>query len=172
MSESSVILIRDEQPQDVDAIAQVTRDAFASAPYSSGTEDRIIAALRGAGQLTVSLVAERCGKVIGHVAISPVVISGKASRWYGLGPVSVLPAHQGAGVGAGLVRAALDRLRASGAHGCVVLGEPAYYSRFGFAAHPRLTLHGVPAQYFQSLPFQLPMPSGLVEYHQAFTVPT
>jgi len=171
MTAPDAVLIRDERPEDARAITLVTRDAFAVAEYSSGTEELIIAALRAAGRLKVSLVAELSGKVIGHVAISPVSISDGTSHWYGLGPVSVSPAHQRIGMGSRLIRASLDRLRASDARGCVVLGEPGYYSRFGFSTHPLLVLPGVPAEYFQAMSFGGPMPCGAVEYHEAFKAP-
>lgn len=164
------MLIRNERAGDADAIATATRAAFAEAEHSSGTEALIIQALRGAGQLTVSLVAELGGRVIGHVAVSPVRISDESPYWYGLGPVSVLPTHQGRGIGSQLIRASLERLRSSATHGCVVLGEPAYYSRFGFSTHPQLVLPGVPAEYFQAMSFGGPMPSGTVKYHEAFSV--
>ena len=170
MSGADAVLIRDERAGDADAITTVTRSAFAEAEHTSGTEALIIQALRAAGQLTVSLVAELDGNVIGHVAISPVRISDGAPCWYGLGPVSVLPTHQGLGIGSQLIRASLERLRASATHGCVVLGEPAYYSRFGFSTHPQLVLPGVPAEYFQAMSFSGPMPAGTVEYHEAFGV--
>jgi putative acetyltransferase len=172
MTKPNAVLIRDERPGDAESITLVTRVAFAAAEHSSGTEELIIAALRAAGQLTVSLVAELSGKVIGHVAISPVSISDGAPHWYGLGPVSVLPAHQHIGVGTQLIRASLDRLRAkAAAQGCVVLGEPAYYSRFGFSTHSLLVLPGVPAKYFQAMSFIGSVPSGTVEYHQSFKAP-
>lgn len=164
------MLIRNERAGDADAIATATRAAFAEADHSSGTEALIIQALRSAGQLTVSLVAELGGRLIGHVAVSPVRISDESPYWYGLGPVSVLPAHQGQGIGSQLIRASLERLRSSATRGCVVLGEPAYYSRFGFSTHPQLVLPGVPAEYFQAMSFGGPMPSGTVEYHEAFSV--
>lgn len=126
-------------------------------------------ALRGAGQLSVSLVAEADGAVVGHVAASPVTLSGGERGWYGLGPVSVTPAWQGRGIGSRLVRQALDVLRARGAAGCVVLGEPGYYGRFGFAAAPALVLPGVPPAYFQALAFAGAVPAGTVAYHAAFT---
>ncbi|PZX34722.1 GCN5-related N-acetyltransferase, Putative acetyltransferase [Cupriavidus phytorum] len=170
MTTFDALLIRSERPDDVHAITHVTQAAFAVATHSSGTEQLIITALRAAGQLEISLVAELSGNVVGHVAISPVEISDGSAQWYGLGPVSVLPAHQGIGVGSQLIRAALDRLKQSGAQGCVVLGEPAYYSRFGFAARSSLVLPGVPAEYFQAIAFGPHVPSGVVRYHESFEV--
>lgn len=171
MTRCDAVVVRHELPKDAEAITFVTKEAFASAEYSSGTEQLIIKALREAEQLTVSLVAELFGTVIGHVAVSPVTVSDGATHWYGLGPVSVLSTHQRIGVGSRLIMAALNRLRSSNAHGCVVLGEPGYYSRFGFSTHPLLALPNVPAEYFQALSFSGPVPSGTVAYHEAFHVP-
>jgi putative acetyltransferase len=161
--------VRTETPADADAIATVTAAAFRAAPHSDHSEQHIIAALRSSGQLTVSLVAEAHGLVIGHVALSPVAISDGSAGWFGLGPLAVLPSHQGRGIGSRLTRAALSALRARGARGCVVLGEPEYYGRFGFRAEPDLILSGVPPHYFQALALAGPPPRGAVTYHAAFT---
>jgi len=163
------IRIRNEVPADAPAIEALTAAAFLAAEYSSHTEQFIVNALRRAGQLSVSLVAEDDGQtIVGHVAISPVRISDGSSGWYGLGPVSVGPGQQALGIGTRLVNEALAALRGMGASGCVVLGEPAYYGRFGFAATPALVYPGVPPQYFQALPMAGAMPSGTVAYHAAF----
>ena len=160
--------IRPEAADDAAAITAITAAAFASAPHSSGTEAAIIAALRDAGELTVSRVAEADGQLVGHVAISPVRISDGSTGWYGLGPVAVLPAQQRLGIGSALIRQALDDLRHLGAAGCVVLGDPSYYSRFGFIAVPGLVLPGVPAAYFQALGFTGSFAQGVVTYSPAF----
>lgn len=162
--------VRREQPSDIEAIHQVTKAAFASAAYSSGTESFIIKALRENGQLTVSLVAEEEGVLIGHVAVSPVTISSGSDGWFGLGPVSVIPSRQGSGVGSGLIRAALDALRGLQAAGCVVLGEPSYYGRFGFKSEARLQYLHAPAEYFQVQSFTGKIPEGAVEYDDSFNV--
>ncbi|WP_164275984.1 N-acetyltransferase [Stenotrophomonas sp. B1-1] len=161
-------LIRPEQPADVAAIHALTEAAFRQAEHSSHTEQFIVDALRDRGELTVSLVAEQDGAVVGHVAVSPVAVSDGSIGWFGLGPISVLPARQGQGVGAALMQAAIDALRSQQAHGCVLLGEPAYYGRFGFRAEPGLILPGVPAEYFQTLCLQPPMAQGEVRYSPAF----
>lgn len=161
--------IRDELPSDAAAIEAVTLAAFAEAPHSNHAEHLVVRELRRSGALSVSLVAEDDdGAVVGHVAASPVTVSCGAKGWHGLGPVSVVPGRQRAGVGTRLVGQALNELRAAGADGCVVLGEPAFYSRFGFAAQPSLVLPGVPAEYFQALSFDGPPASGTVAYHAAF----
>lgn len=162
------ISIRSECTEDGAAIAAVTEAAFLDAPHTSHTEQFIVAALRRAGALSVSLVAEADGQVIGHVALSPVTISDGSTGWFGLGPVSVLPAWQGRRVGSQLIHEALRVLRASGARGCVLLGDPRYYSRFGFFPDVRLVLPGVPAEYFQVLSWGRDMPNGTVTFHDAF----
>jgi putative acetyltransferase len=165
---AAAIAIRDESPADVPAIEAVTVSAFLNAPHSGRTEQLIVRALREAGQLTVSLVAAAEGDVIGHVAASPVSLSEGSLGWFGLGPISVLPPHQGRGVGTRLMREALRILREKGAAGCVVLGDPAYYGRFGFLADPALVFPGAPPEYFQALSFGASSPRGVVTYHAAF----
>ena len=118
--------------------------------------------------LTISLVAEDEGRIVGHVTASPVSISSGATNWYGLGPVSVLPEKQRQGVGSRLIEAVLAQLRKKSAAGCVVLGEPEYYQRFGFKAEPSLVLADVPSEYFMALNFNKDVPSGNVVYHAAF----
>ena len=149
-------------------LERVTIDAFRHAPHTGHTEQFIVRALRRRRRLSVSLVAEDDVAIVGHVAVSPVRISAGDEGWYGLGPISVAPSWQGCGVGTSLMREALDRLRALGARGCVVLGDPAYYARFGFCAEPSLVLPDVPAAYFQALSFDGRVPAGTVTYDEAF----
>ena len=160
--------IRPERPDDAEAIHAVTAAAFLDAPHTSHTEQFIVRELRRAGHLTVSLVADFDGRVIGHVAISPVTINDDTTGWFGLGPVSVSPKYQGRGLGSRLVREALARLRAQGGRGCVLVGDPAYYGRFGFRAEPALVLPGVPPQYFQAVCLDGPIPAGTVTFDAAF----
>lgn len=164
-----LVNIRHEQPADIAAIDAVIVAAFSNAAHTDHTEQFIVRALRRAGALSVSLVAQDAGRIIGHAAASPVTISNGAPGWFGIGPVAVQPRHQGAGVGTRLMQAVLDELRAQGASGCVVLGEPAFYARFGFLADARLALAGVPAEYFQALPLQGGLPAGKVTYHPGFS---
>jgi putative acetyltransferase len=164
------IAVRGETAIDCLAIEAVTTAAFLHAEHRSGTEQHIVAALRKADQLSVSLVVELDGRIVGHVAVSPVTISDGSDGWYGLGPISVLPEFQRTGIGSALMREALAALRQRGARGCVLLGDPAYYQRFGFAPNPRLVLPGVPAEYFQALPFVDALPTGTVTYHAAFDI--
>ena len=115
-------------------------------------------------------MAETEGTIIGHVAVSPVAISDGSRDWFGLGPISVAPEYQRRGIGSRLMCEALRVLRERGAAGCVLLGEPAYYSRFGFEADPGLTLPRVPAEYFQSVSFSANRPRGIVTYDSAFEI--
>lgn len=161
--------IRPERHDDESAIGEVTRQAFASHPRSSHTEHFIVRALREANALTISLVAEQAGQVVGHIAFSPVAISDGSPGWFGLGPVSVLPLLQKQGIGRALIEGGLSLLRESGADGCVLLGEPAFYGRFGFSGHPGLVLSGVPPEFFLALPFRSGLPHGEVTYHAAFS---
>jgi len=167
-TDSVKIEIRNEIPADVPAIEAVTISAFLNAPHSGHTEQFIVNALREAGQLMVSLVAVAANDVVGHVAVSPVSISDGAPGWCGLGPISVAPAYQCRGVGTRLMREALRILRENGASGCVVLGEPRYYGRFGFQANPVLVFPDVPPEYFQALSFGSSRPRGMVSYHPSF----
>lgn len=159
--------IRPENPADAGAIAALTTAAFATAPHASGTEAAIIAALRAAGALHLSLVADD-GGIVGHVAFSPVHIDGREAGWFGLGPVSVAPERQGCGIGSALIREGLARLARAGASGCVLLGDPAYYRRFGFKADPGLILPDVPPEYFQRLVLAGPPARGVVAFHPGF----
>ena len=163
------INIRNEGADDAAPIHRVTEQAFRDAPHTAHTEQFIIDALRRAEALTISKVAESDGEIIGHVAISPVGVSDGAEGWFGLGPISVLPEFQGQGVGSQLMQSALADLEAQGAAGCVVLGEPGYYGRFGFKVVEGLTLPGVPAEYFQVKSFNGRFPQGEVAYHEAFS---
>jgi putative acetyltransferase len=162
------IEIANETAADVAAIRAVTISAFLRAEHTSHTEQFIVDALRVAGQLTVSLVAKVDGAVVGHIAISPVSLSDGATGWYGLGPLSVAPEYQRRGIVSRLVGEALRVLRERGASGCVLLGEPRYYNRFGFRADPNLKLPGLRPEYFQAIAFDDSHPRGDISYHAAF----
>lgn len=110
-------------------------DALLKTAFPSPAEARLATTLRAADADTLELVAEDHGRVVGAVMFSPVTaIAANGSQAYGvgLGPVAVLPEHQGKGIGAALIQAGLDYLRPLGVPWCVVLGDPDYYARFGF----------------------------------------
>jgi putative acetyltransferase len=162
------VLIRSETSADAGAIAEVTVAAFRTLAISRQTEHFIVAALRAAGALTISLVAEADGRVVGHIAFSPVTTSDGSSHWYGLGPVSVLPQYQRRGIGSALIEKGLARLKDLGARGCCLVGHPEYYRRFGFQNVHGLVHEGVPEEVFFALSFDGHMPQGTVEFHEAF----
>jgi len=162
------MIIRDEKSSDIEAIGAVTKAAFADCRYGEHTEQFIILALRKAGALSVSLVAEDEGCVVGHIAFSPVKIGGRQCGWYGLGPISVLPELQRQGIGKALMREGLERLEAMGAKGCMLVGEPKYYERFGFRNRAGLVLEGVPEENFVALAFGDDEACGAVEFHEGF----
>jgi putative acetyltransferase len=162
------IVIRSETGADVNAIAEVTVAAFMTLAVSHHTEQFIIAALRAAKALTVSLVADLDGRVVGHVAFSPVAISDGSQYWYGLGPVSVLPEYQRQGIGKALIQEGLSILQGLKAQGCCLVGDPEYYRRFGFRNIPGLILEGVPQEVFLALPFAGDAAQGIVVFHDGF----
>jgi putative acetyltransferase len=162
------IVLRSETGSDIDAIGVVTAAAFETLEVSSHTEQFIVEALRAAGGLAVSLVAETNGAIIGHIAFSPVAISDGTQGWYGLGPVSVLPGHQRQGVGKALIREGLSRLRAIDARGCCLVGHPGYYTQFGFRNPDGLSVEGVPPEVFFALSFDGRHPLGTVAFHDGF----
>jgi putative acetyltransferase len=162
------VIVRTETPQDLAAIREVNIAAFEGHPFSHQTEHLIVEALRAAGALEVSLVAEVDGDVVGHIAFSAAGIGDTSSGWFLLGPVAVLPGHQGEGIGRALVEAGLDSLRSQGACGCVLVGDPAFYGRFGFQQDPGIAWNGVPDENVLVLPMSGEMPAGEVSHHPAF----
>jgi putative acetyltransferase len=162
--------IRPETSHDFHAIENIHIAAFANHPYSRQTEHLIVNALRADHALTVSLVAEMDSKVVGHIAFSPIKIDGHDCLWSILGPVGVLPDHQRRGIGQELIREGIKAILSLGAEGCVLVGNPAYYSRFGFTHNPELVVEGVPAEYCMCLPMTERIPRGYVSYHAAFSI--
>jgi len=162
------ITIRSEADADIGAIAEVTIAAFKTLEISNHTEQFVIEALRAAKALAISLVAEVDGRLVGHIAFSPVTISDGTRDWYGLGPVSVLPERQRQGIGKALIREGLSRLRDIDARGCCLVGHPGYYGKFGFANVPGLMHEGVPPEAFFALSFDGHVPQGAVAFHEGF----
>jgi len=162
------ISIRPETSKDIDAITKVTIAAFQTLEISNHTEQFIIEALRAAHALTISLVADLDGRVVGHIAFSPVAISDGTQNWYGLGPVSVLPEYQCQGIGKALIHEGLLRLKSMHARGCCLVGHPEYYKKFGFENMPELVHEGVPPEVFLALSFDGKTPRGSVTFHEGF----
>ena len=162
------ITIRNETSVDVSAISEVTIAAFNTLEISNHTEQFIIEALRAGNALTVSLVTEMDGQVIGHIAFSPVTISDGTRDWYGLGPVSVSPEYQRQGIGKALIREGLAQLREMHARGCCLVGHPEYYKKFGFDNVPELVHEGVPPEVFLAMSFDGNIPQGTAAFHEGF----
>lgn len=162
------MIIRPETGTDQAAIAEVTQAAFAGQSYSSQTEHKIVDALRDAGALTISLVAEVDGDVVGHAGFSPVNIKDGSIGWFALGPLSVRPDRQRHGIGTALVQAGLAQLQQAGAHGCVLAGDHRYYQRFGFKTLPGLVTDGIPDEHILALSFDDYRPTGRIAFHPAF----
>ena len=162
------MIIRKETDADIEAITEATIAVFKTFPISNLTEPFIIKALRAAGVLTISLVAEAEGQIVGHIAFSPVKITDGTKDWYGLGPVSVLPEYQKKDIGKSLIKEGLSLLKELGGQGCALVGDPSYYHRFGFKNYPELIHEGVPQEVFQILPFTEKVPQGTVIFHEGF----
>ena len=162
------IIIRNEIDADVDAITEVTAAAFKTIEISNHTEQFIVEALRANNALTVSLIAEVDGHVVGHVAFSPVTISDGTQNWYGLGPVSVLQEHHRKGIGKSLILEGLSRLKGLNAKGCCLVGHPDYYRKLGFKNVSGLVHEGVPQQVFLAMSFDGQIPQGTLNFHDGF----
>jgi putative acetyltransferase len=164
---ASSVTIRPEQAGDIPAIHSLNGECF-----PSDCEAQLVDLLRDAGRLTVSLVAIDGDDVVGHVAFSPVTADGYAAG-AGLAPLAVAPSRRRRGIAEALVRAGLDAVSAQGFTWAVVLGEPAYYSRFGFLSAPQF---GLSDEYgggnaFQVMPLAaggVPTGAGLVRYAPEF----
>lgn len=106
--------------------------AITEAAFGQPDEARLVDALRKSGDIELSLVARvEGGQLVGHCLLSRMQ---SPAGWLGLAPVSVLPDHQGQGIGSALINEALRRAKDRGHKGVFVLGDPAYYTRFGFSA--------------------------------------
>lgn len=167
-SEPTELTLRPERPDDHAAIGELITAAFAGKPYAEGDEADLLVALRRERALTLSLVAEWRGEVVGQAAFSPARAADGSQPWYALGPVAVLPAHQGKGIGSTLIRAGLETLSGTGAAGCILVGDPAYYTRFGFRVCPENAPAGQPAEYFMVKLLAGPRPLGPIAFHEAF----
>lgn len=162
------MILRPETPSDIGAIHDLTRRAFAPMPYAGGDEQDVIDRLRARGALSLSLVAEDQGRIVGQVTLSPAAHDSGAQGWMALGPISVDPARQKSGLGAALIAAAQAWMRERGAPGCILTGNPRYYSRFGWAVSPRHAPDNEPAEFFMVLALGAEPPPGRFRFHAAF----
>jgi putative acetyltransferase len=168
----NMLIIREECADDYPAVFEINTRAF-----DTDLEARLVNLLRRKARPVVSLVAERDDKLIGHIMFSPVQIDEEAAggRTMGLGPVAVHPDARGQGVGAKLVQAGLDACRALRTELVFVVGEPEYYSRFGFKPAADSGFHYKDENKFVDVFFVLELTkgaasglSGEVRYHPAF----
>ena len=126
----SMMSIRTATPRDRDAIRLVEEHAF-----GQQAEAGLVDALVAVGDAVVELVAEEDGHVVGHVLFSRLYVEdgGRDYPAVALAPLAVEPSMHGSGIGGALVREAHLRLRQAGETLSIVLGEPAYYGRFGYS---------------------------------------
>ena len=162
--------IRPETPDDAPAIAALITDAFLPPPTPTAPRppSSTACAPPAPSSSPSSPPTARPSS-----ATSPPPRSRIAGRpgWAGIGPLAVRADRRRAGIGAALMTAALAALRARGLAGAVLVGDPAFYARFGFAPSPGLTVPGIPDAYVLALPFAGPPPTGAIAYHPAFFPP-
>ena len=162
--------LRGESPGDEPAIHDLVKRAFAPMPFSGGDEQNLVDLLRERGELALSLVAvDPGGTIIGHIGFSPVTIDQRSCGWFQMAPVAVCPSLQHRGIGSALIREGIEQLRGRGTQGIGVVGNPAYYERFGFTEVPGLTpLSDHDAAYFRAMALAGEAPQGTLRYASAF----
>src|SRR5262249_37761115 len=126
----AMVEIRPVTPEDMSAVRRVHDQAFAGSPV----EAKLVSLLHAAGNAPVSLVATLGGRIVGHVLLSAVSLEPAGPDFHaaGLAPIGVVAEYQKQGIGSALIRAGLEACRTAGYNIVVVLGDPAYYRRFGF----------------------------------------
>lgn len=160
-------MIRNEKTNDIPMISRIITDAFLTLAQSTGREAAIVDKLRAQNALVLSLVAEENNEVVGYLAVSKAQI-GEQEGWALLGPLAVLPSKQNHGIGTKLITQALSQLKSSHI-GVALVGDPSYYSRFGFENFSGLTVKGCPPEFVQALPFDSAnIPQGELIHHPAF----
>lgn len=164
------MLIRTEAPADSIAINDLLNKAF-----PTPAEAKLVSQLRENGHITLSVVAsDDEGRIVGCAQFSPVTINGDDFGWQGLAPVAVDEAYRKQGIAEKMIRLGLESLFELGYPVCVVVGDPAYYSRFGFVSgdkHQLRTPWELPEGIFQVFDLtdnQLQGYSGLIEYCDEF----
>lgn len=162
------IRIRNEEAGDTDVIDTIVKEAFSHQSHHAHTQHLILAGLRREEALALSLVAVTDQTVVGNIAFTEVEISDGSPGWFGLALLVVAAGMQKKGVGSALVRDGLLKLRQRGAQGCVVLGEPAFFSRFGFKNNSDLMIEETPQENFLALAFADKGTAGVVSYHPLF----
>lgn len=167
------LLIRPELETDYEVIRDIVAESFSSAPHTDGDEHNLIDRIRKTDDYIpgLSLVAVYDGHIVGHIMMSRIYVDDREAL--ALAPLAVLPQFQGRGVGSRLVKEAHKLAMILGYEFSVVLGDPAYYSRFGYTTVSTfgvLAPFDVPESYFMVSKFNdnTLIPTGIVKYSKAF----
>ncbi|WP_372370337.1 GNAT family N-acetyltransferase [Candidatus Uabimicrobium sp. HlEnr_7] len=141
--------------------------------FETSAEANLVNVLREKAHPVISLVAEKNGKIVGHIMFSPVNTSQNV-KIMGLAPMAVHPEHQRQGIGGALIRRGIEECQQQGVVAIVVLGHPQYYPRFGFVPSTQFDIsceYDVPPEVFMAMELQpaaLENITGVVKYHEAF----
>ncbi len=162
----SQVKIRKEEPGDEARIFEVVADAF-----PTDAEAQLVDLMRSQNDILSSLVALGDEGIIGHVVVSPIRIEGVSSFMGGIAPLSVFRAHQAKGVGSLLMEAAIEECRNIGLAALFLLGDPGYYTRFGFSRSHIGNEYGAEDGFMQLelQPDVLAGVSGVARYVDAFS---
>jgi putative acetyltransferase len=131
------LTIRNEQKEDYRTVEQLVREAFWNLYVPGCNEHYILHSLRKSGDFIPELdfVAEKEGQIVGQIVYSRGIIKGKGTEdreVITFGPLGVLPAFQGGGIGSALITHTIDLARDMDYAAICIYGDPRYYSRFGF----------------------------------------
>ena len=167
-----MVTIREECPEDIEAIRAVNQEAF-----GQPQEGQLVDALRTNGGVLLSLVATLNGRVVGHILYSPLSVGSDGEKVIGagLGPMAVLAEYQRQGIGGKLIETGNQKLREVGCAFIVVLGHLEYYPRFGFKPASGYGIQcewDVPDNVFMVLVMdqsKMKGVSGLAKYRQEFS---
>ncbi|WP_319568517.1 GNAT family N-acetyltransferase [Cohaesibacter marisflavi] len=160
--------IRKETAADFDAIMNVTLAAARQHQLGKQNGYFTLNELRKSGLVTLSLVAEVDGTIVGHVAFCPVRVSGGDKGWYALGPVSVLPECLSQGIRKALIAEGLEMLRQMHGKGVALVGDPDYFKPLGFMNAPEMASVKDMADEFLIMSFDNRMPYGRMEFPEGF----
>ncbi|MFN3239604.1 MAG: GNAT family N-acetyltransferase [Pseudomonadales bacterium] len=163
------VMIRPEQSGDFGKITVLIDEAFAGMPYAGGDESEVVLRLRQQNALSLGLLAEVDGELVGHIAFSPVKADDGSSGWFALGPVAVFPQFQSMGIGGKLITEGLRQIQGRGGVGCMLTGNPDYYRRFGFEFSAGNCPPNETAEYFMIKRLtDAAAPAGALHFHPAF----
>jgi predicted N-acetyltransferase YhbS len=160
------LIIRNENINDYRTVEELTREAFWDVHVPGCCEHYVLHNLRNNPDFLPELtfVAEKAGRIVGHIAYSRGTIQGKRGKQTSVvsfGPVSVLPAYQKQGIGSALIKLTTNMARASGYPAVCIYGNPKYYSRFGFRCAEKYEIKTVGDKYAVALQVLELRPQGL-----------